>query len=141
MRKNFKFSKIKSLNSQKVIFSDLVADHFYSTLFSKNVLHTAVPLISCKKCIHLVPTCIPSYPELVIPRYEASVSFFVRKCTMELTENDLPILLYIFRCWKSVEMTKTPQFRAQSSSFLTIMALFRVDFESFPWQKVYFRGF
>ena len=70
MRKKLQiFENQKSLNRQKVIFSDLVADQFNLTLFSKNVLHTAVSLVYCKNM------------------YTPQFHFSAVNCSMKSTEN------------------------------------------------------
>ena len=75
MRKKLQiFENQKSLNRQKVSFSDLMADQFNLTLFSKNVLHTAVSLVYCKNM------------------YTPQFHFSAAKCRMKLTENDLSIV-------------------------------------------------
>ena len=108
-------------------FSDLVADQFNLTLFSKNVLHTAVSLVYCKNM------------------YTPQFHFSAAKCRMKLTENDLLMLFKWYfapRCRrKLLKMSKTPQFLSQSSPVLIKMAHFRIDSESLSWQKVYFEGF
>ena len=109
-----------------MIFSDLLADQFNFTLFSKNVVHTAVSLVFCKTRIHpirinfifMLGSAGVNWPKMTLECYR------VPKYARKLGENQQ------FR-------TQTPGLTVTLAEVLTKLALFELN-SILSAKKIYF---